>query len=128
METQISSKWRNVITVKNLFEDETTPELITKLCDTILVQLKKIKEKEAKSNLTDDEKYDIDSKIEELIGHFDFLKDLATGTIAESEWDNYSFDGDFEKWFNDYLEQLYDLGDERVLNTNNVLEKFIWIE
>jgi len=130
METEItrSNKWRNEIKVKHLFEDDVTPELVVTLCDTILVQLKKIQEKEAKRNLVEDSKNHIDSEIDELLGHFEFLRDLADGTIPEDEWNDYSFDGDYEQWFNDYMSQLYDLGDTRVLNASNVLEKFMWID
>lgn len=130
METEIirSSKWRNTIKVKHLFEDKVTPALIITLCDTILTQLKNIQEKESKNNLKDDVKDHVDNEIEDLLGHFEFLKDLATGKITKAEWDNYSFEGNYQEWFNDYFSQLYDLGDTRVLTTNNVLEKFIWIE
>jgi hypothetical protein len=125
-----SNKWRNEIKVKHLFTDgdDVTPELVTQLCEHIATQLKAIQTKEASGNLIDDSKNHVDGELNELIGHFEFLKDLATGEIPEKEWNNYSFDGDFEQWFNDYLQQLYDLGDTRVLTTGNVLEKFIWID
>jgi hypothetical protein len=123
-----SNKWRNSIKVKHLFNDAVTPELIIILCNSILSQLKSIQKKEAKLNLTDDSKNHINDEIEELLGHFQFLKDFATGDIPESEWDDYHFDGDYEQWFNDYFSQLYDLGDTRVVTTNNICEKFMWVD
>ncbi len=123
-----SNKWRNSMKVKHLFEDETTPELTATLCTTIIGHLKRIKAREEKSNLTEDSKYHIDTELDELIGHFEWLRDLATGTIPEDEWKDYDFNGDFEKWFNDYMSQVYDLGDTRVVTTGDVSEKFIWID
>lgn len=130
MEAEIirSNKWRNKISIKNLFEDDTTPELTAKLCETLISQLRKIQAREQKKNLTEDSLNHVDSELEELVGHFEFLRDLATGEIPESEWKEYDFNGDFEEWFNDYMSQVYDLGDTRVLTTGNVLEKFIWID
>lgn len=133
----VSNNWRNTVKIKHTFTDDTTPEKIIEICDILIPQLEAIKEKEAKGNLTDYYKGDIDNKLFELIDHFGFLKNLAEGAIPEStsehripedEWENYSFDGDFEQWFNDYLSELYDLGDERVDNKHNVREKFLWIE
>ncbi|MCZ2129209.1 MAG: hypothetical protein LC109_02970 [Bacteroidia bacterium] len=122
-----SNKWRNVIVIKHLFQDKTTPELIIQLCDSILIQLKKIQEQEAKSNLTETEKWNIDSRIEDILGNFQFLKDFATGDIPQSEWEDYNFNGDYQEMFNGYLSELYDLGDERVMTTKNTLEKFLWV-
>lgn len=134
---EISNNWRNSIKIKHLLSDDTSPEKIVELCNCIIPQLEAIKIKEAKGNLTEDSKNDIDNKLFEVIDHFGFLKNLAEGAIPdnasdhripEEEWDNYSFDGDFQQWFNDYLSELYDLGDERVNNKNNVREKFLWID
>jgi len=124
----ISNNWRYKISIKDKFQDETTAELIAELSESMPKQLSEIKKQVANSTLVEDEKSDLDNELEELVGHFDFLKELANGTITEDEWGDYSFDGDFEQWFNDYLTQTYDLGDRRVLNKHNVLEKFMWIE
>jgi hypothetical protein len=130
MKNQIikSNNWRNTISIKNLFEDETTPELIVKLCDSLIIQLEKINKKESRSNLTADEKYNISSKIEDIVSNFQFLKELADGSIPENEWNNYDFDGDYKDLFNGYFSDVYDLGDERVLTTNNIQEKFMWVD
>ena len=127
--TQQSNRWRNEIKVKHLFtEGDTTPELVSTLCTTIVSSLKYVQGKEKSiGNLSISSKTHIDGELEELIGHFEFLKDLATGKIPESEWDDYSFEGDYEEWFNDYLTQLYDLGDIRVTTTENISEKFLFV-
>jgi hypothetical protein len=122
-----SNKWRRNIKIKHLYQTETTPENIIELCDSLGNQLYRIKQTEQKSNLTQDEKNHVSNRLEELIDHFSFLKSFATGDIPESEWADYGFDGDYEDWFNGYLTELYDLADERVMTTNGVSEKFIWI-
>ena len=104
--------WQHKIKIKHLFESETTPELVIKICTELNTQLEKIKKKYENKN---------DGIYEELeinIDNFEFLKHLADGTIPEQDWADYSFYGDFEKEFNGYLSQLYDLADEN---------KLIWI-
>ena len=125
--TTISNKWKYQIDIKSQFEDETTPELVVKLCKSLIAQLSKIKESVNKSNLTEDYVYHTDSELEVNIDNFDFLRKLADNTLTKEEWDNYSFYGDFEAEFNGYFEQLYDLADERVFTKNGISEKFMWI-
>lgn len=56
------------------------------------------------------------------------VKHLADGTIPEEEFDDYEFNGNFQEMFNGYFTELYDLADERITLSNNVIEKFLWIE
>jgi hypothetical protein len=127
-ELKETNKWKYDISIKQFFEKETTPELVEKLCNKLIVQLNSIKNKVAKSNLIEDDKYYVDENLTELIDHFEFLKEFANGKIPKEEWKDYDFDGNYESWFNDYLTQLYDLGDKRVVNKNNSeIEKLIWI-
>jgi hypothetical protein len=77
--------------------------------------------------LIEDDKYYVDENLTELIDHFEFLKEFANGKIPKEEWKDYDFEGNYESWFNDYLNELYDLGDKRVVNKNNEIEKLIWI-
>ena len=128
MEITRSNNWRNKINIKSQFEENTTPELVIKLCDSLINQINQIKNKEEKSNLTEDSKYYVIEHLEELVDHFDFLKSLSNGTIIESEFDDYCFDGDHEKMFNDYLSELYDLADERVITKTGKSEKFLWVD
>ncbi len=123
-----NQNWKYKVTgVKTMFEDKTTPELIIKLCSHIVPQLTKIVTSVENSNIDEDEKYLHSNELEELADNFTFLKELADGTIKEEYWDDYSFEGDFEGWFNDYLSQLYDIGDYRVKLKNGDTQKFIWI-
>lgn len=124
---RISNKWKYHIDIKSLFEDTTTPELIVKLCDCIIPQLNRILNAVTKSNLIEDDIYRLEINILEIIDNFDFLKSLADGSIPEEEWDDYCFDGDYESMFNNYLKELYDLGDKRVIQTNDMSIKFMWI-
>lgn len=115
------ANWKHKIEIKSLFEDDTTPELIVKLCNSLAAQLNPILKKYETSN----EEY-ADSvywDLELCVDNFDHLKRLADGTIKEEDWDDYSFKGDFEEMFNDYLEELYDLGD-MYIEPNT---KFLWV-
>lgn len=124
----LSNKWRNSIEIKDQFTDETTPEIIIRICQSLINQLEYFNKKEAlATDLGDDEKYNIDNMLTEMIDHFSFVQNLADGTIAENTWHNYDFDGDFDELFNDYLSQLYDYADERIITVNNVSQKFLWI-
>jgi len=68
-----SSKWRYKINIKSMFEETTTPELIVRLCSTLIVQLKNIKSSSAKDIIIEDEKAYIQNELEELIDHFEFV-------------------------------------------------------
>lgn len=127
MKPIISNNWRHKIIIKEHFSEETSPELIVKLCELLIKQIDGIIFSEDHGNLNDDNKYESISLLEDLKSNLEFLKDLANGTIAESNWGDYEFAGDFENWFNGYMEELYNIGDNRVLRKDNVLEKFIWI-
>jgi hypothetical protein len=81
------------------FDDEA--QVIT-ICNIIINQLKRLINK-----IDDSVKYEL----EEIVDNFDFLKQLADGTIPEDTFQEYSFDGNFTDLFNDYLESLYDFGD-----------------
>ena len=107
-------QWKHKIQIKHLFEDDTTPELIVKICLELKRQLEKINQKYETSEEGDYIFYELEA----IIDNFDFLRQLANGTIPQSEWKDYSFDGDFEETFNGYLSELYDLADQ---------DKLIWI-
>ena len=124
-----SPQWRYKINIKDKLSDETTPELIIELCNHIIPQLENLRDMIEKDNLVNqDEKDHFDNKLFDVIDQFEFLRSLADGTIDEKDWHNYSFDGDFEEWFNDRLNELYDVADERILLKTDVSEKFLWID
>lgn len=122
-----SINWKYRIEIKHLFEENVTLEVVTKLCNSLIPQLQKIAKSVASSNLVEDVKDYLDNELLGIIERFSFLKDLATGKIRSDEWEDFGFDGDFEETVNNYLEELYDIADSRVLNVNNILEKFLWI-
>jgi len=122
------ANWRNTISIKDQFEETTTPELVVKLCESLQRQLKSLKEKEEKGNLQESDKYVIDDRLEEVIDNFRFLKDLADGTISQSSWPEYEFDGNYESMFNNYLSELYDLADIQVETVRGISQKFCWIK
>jgi hypothetical protein len=119
--------WKYTIKIKKHFEIITTPELIIKLCTILVKRLDSILE-DSQKTLQDDSADDIYYELEESKDNFEFLLHLADGTIKEEEWDDYGFEGNFEKWFNDYLEQLYDISDTVVILKNGEKNKLIWIE
>lgn len=125
--------WRHVVDIKEKFEEEATPEFIRELCDSLISQLETIHKAEKNKKKDQIEKIQRNSileEIERIKENFDFLRSLADGSIPETEWDDFCFEGEFEEYFNDYLSQLYDLGDEKVLIkkiSGDVLEKFIWV-
>jgi hypothetical protein len=125
------SNWRHKITIKHLFEKETTPELIVTLCEALTSQLSNLISKEEDDGLVtvlrEDYKNYVFGELEDIMGGLEFLQDLASGEIKESEWEDFSFDGNFEEMFNSLLEALYDLGDVKVETTNGYKNKFLWI-
>jgi hypothetical protein len=118
--------WLYTIKIKHLFEDETTKELIIKLCTSLEKQLLKIVNSDSINKILNNEDNIVELRI--IIDNFNFLKKLADGTIKNEDWWQFSFDGEFEEWFNEYLEQLFDLGDNVCyLKHNELSSKFIWI-
>lgn len=123
-----SNKWLYTIKIKEHFGGKTTPELVAKLCSILEHELSRINKAVGKSNLDYEEIGHICQELGEMEDNFNFLKQLADGTIPENEWNNYGFDGNFELWFNDYLEQLYDLADKRVVDKYRITHKFLFLE
>lgn len=123
----MNEKWLYKISIKHLFEDETTPELIDKICSLLVKQLTVVKEKLENSKIKEHIKDVLTEELEVSIDNFDFLRRLAAKEIEVKDWQHYNFSGDFEEEFNGYLSQLYDLGDERVYLENGERHKFMWI-
>ncbi len=109
------NNWKHKIKIKHLFEDETTPELIVKLCDELIRQLDPI----LKGYETSDDGDDTYYELEAVIDNFEFLKGLADGITPMSDWKEYGFDGNFEKEFDEYMSELYDVANKG---------KLIWID
>lgn len=64
--------------------------------------------------------------LDDLIDHFDFCKELADGTISETEWDDFEIAGkeDIKDLLNGYLNEMYDLCD----TTIGQGRKLCWVE
>ena len=121
------NNWKYTIKIKHLFEDDTTPVLVSTLCESLCKQLSDIKDKVKDSDIAEDDKNTVLDTIEAVEDNFEFLNNLATESIPKTEWDDYNFYGDFEEEFNGYLTELYDLGDMRVELESGDTEKFIFI-
>lgn len=119
--------WKYKIEIKHLFSEDTTPELITQLCAILVPKINKILDNSQNSNISEDSIDEFWYELEEIKDNFDFLRQLADGSIKEDDWEDYSFGGDFESWFNDYLEQLYDIGDTKIALKNGTKEKLLWV-
>jgi len=81
------------------------------------------------SGLSEDDKTHFTGALEDVADHFSFLSSLADPEdIPKDKWDDYSFDGDFIGLFDDYLGELYDLGDTTVdTSGKEQTEKFLWV-
>ena len=123
----LSNKWKYTIKLINPFTDYPNKADIKVHCDDLINNLNKITKALKNSNLEEAEIYWAETELEEVKDNFEFLNDLITGKILESDWDDYGFSGDFIEYFNGILNTLYDIGDTRVLTKRNVSEKFISI-
>ena len=119
--------WKYKIEIKHLFSEDTTPELVTQLCAILVSKINKILDNSQNSNISEDSIDEFWYELEEVKDNFDFLRQLADGSIEEDDWEDYSFDGDFESLFNSYLEQLYDIGDIKISLKNGTKEKLLWV-
>lgn len=99
---------------------------IAKSCDLLMTTLDDLHKKQQK---LDDAR--LEAAIEEAKDHFDFCKDIATGTIKQGEWEDYGFDGDLVGMFNDYLKEFWDICDWVTNDKERYdpeVEKFCWVE
>jgi len=125
--------WRYKIKFKNLLESAPSYSGTSRLISRIKVQLEKINSNISgvvmnHGRLKEDEIDDLQDKLEKLIDDFNFVHELMDGTIPKDTWHEYDYNGDYVSLFNDYLDELYDLGDIIVFNTKNKGQKFIWVE
>lgn len=131
-----TNRWKYTLLIKDLLtnEDVSKPteenkQKVIKICNGILFQLKKLEKNTINSNIKEDEKDLLLEELENLIDNFQFGISLASGKIEESEWNDYSFNGNFQEYINDEcLQQLYDLGDRRIINKKNEIEKYFFVK
>lgn len=123
-------KWRNKINVKQYLTDDSSDESVKLVASKIIPQLQRVYNRESKAvegakegTYKDDLEYYLD-ELERLIEEFNWIVDAIDEGTAASEFD-------FNDWcevLNEYLGQLYDLGDSVVqYNSHFDQEKYLWL-
>jgi hypothetical protein len=118
------SKWRHKINIKEYFSDDESSEAAKTVCEKLIPQLERILITE--NNRPEDKKLDGDflDEFQNLISEF---KWVVSSIENNEDPEEYSFDTWCEA-FNEYLNQLYDIGD--TISTDGLFydrEKFLWV-
>lgn len=118
-------KWRNSIEIKRYFTKDNTDEAVMNVLNKLIPQLKNITRHESQrlNKIKNDVlKENLEYSLEELkllIEEFEWIKDMIEN---DKNADEYSYSSWCEA-FNEYLDQLYDLGDTII----QYKEKFLWV-
>lgn len=110
--------------VKELINGDDTKESVFNIVNTLVPQLKIIRNKLPKTNLEDDDKESLDNDLFEIIDNLEFITSLDG---KEDEWPDYSFDGNWTELLNNTLYDLYDFGDLKLIDKDGVTRKLLWI-
>ena len=78
-------------------------------------------------SLTQDVIEEIEEELERVKENFGLISRLKESYKIE-DWEDFNFDGDFVKEFNDVLEDFYDVGDSEVFLKNGQVKKLCWIK
>jgi hypothetical protein len=115
-------KWRNTIKIKHIFTENPSNQDVLKVTNHLIPQLEKILARENK--LAQLSEYYTES-LEEILVNFMWVRDSILENKDPAE---YGF-VDWCEAFNEYLDQLYDLGDEPTPNSTDSVwgEKFLWV-
>ena len=127
------ANWRNKINIKQYLknksvEDSYVREISLKVYD----ELKRLLDKEnnlieSESKRAMHENY-ADSDLEELEMIAENFKEISESTeIPEYELEYNGINYTYEDWFNDMLDNLYNLGDTIVFTRSGKEQKFIWV-
>ena len=119
--------WKYKIGIKKHFVRDTTKEVIETLCKILVKELDKILIDSQKSNISEESLDDFWYELEECKDNFEFLLQICNGEIEEKDYEDFSFNGNFESEFNDYLEQLYDGADTVISLKSGEKNKLLWI-
>jgi hypothetical protein len=122
--------WRNKVDIKRYFDEDETDEKVLKVVNLLIKQLKVIKEKEeglfqigkTKGTIINE---DFLEEFQLIIDNFEFIRDAIQNNEGSETYE-------YENWcevFNDYLTELYDIGDELVRENENYFkrEKFLFV-
>lgn len=125
------AKWRNEVSIKKYLSEDDSDKSVLMVVTKLIPQLKRIQMKEEKGiEKIQDEivKENIDYvlfNLEEVIGEFEWIKESIESNESAT---GYSY-SDWCEAFNNYFEQLYDLGDTVVKHSERSFEneKFLWV-
>jgi hypothetical protein len=117
-------KWRNKIEIKSYFTDDESNESVLKVVNALISQLKMVLRRERNRKNKKLEDYYLE-EFENLIEEFIWIKNMIERNCSPEEYD-------YTSWceaFNEYLEQLYDMGDMVTDNHDDFWnrEKFLWV-
>lgn len=124
------AKWRNKIEIKKYFTDDNSNESVLMVLSHLIPQLKFIVKSERKLlKKINDERHSenveyLIYKLEELIDEFEWIQNSIKEKQSPTEYGA-------EMWvdiFNEYLDELYDLGDSPINFSEDPFEqKFLWV-
>lgn len=126
------AKWRNKIELKKYLSSDSSDSSVLKVVNGILPQLRYVLKSEQRylaretpniGNVRENVEYYTD-QLEELIEEFDWIRESIEKHLDPTE---FSYDNWCEA-LNNYLEQLYDIGDSTVsFKSHFDSEKFLWV-
>lgn len=116
-------KHRHKLKIKHLLNSVNTIQDIENISTEILKNLELIKE----TLYTVDNLDLLFGDLLDIIYGFKDLIDMCNGTIPFENWDYYLFDGNYGRYFNEYLKLLYELSNQEIVE-NGTKYKFILIE
>jgi thiaminase len=127
------TKWRNSIQLKKYLSDNSDNESVLKVVNGILPQLKYIRnignrhldKNEGNNSIVKENIEYYNGQLEELIEEFDWIKNSVESNEDDPRELGYD---DWCDALNEYLSQLYDLGDSVVEYKSHFdTEKFMWV-
>ena len=124
------TKWRNKIQIKQYLTNDSSDESVSMIANKIIPQIKRVYNRESKNiervkegDYKENLEYYLED-LERLLEEFTWISDTINDGIAATEFD-------FNDWcevLNEYLGQLYDLGDSVVeYNSHFDQEKYLWV-
>lgn len=119
------AKWIFYVNLASVWDGDKSQSHIQNLCEILIRQLKQVDDKLDGLPFEQEVIDDLGGQLFDIIDHFEFLRDLANGIIKK--WDDYGFDGNFIEWFDGYLTELYDFGDQKPIDKFNVRRKLLWV-